>query len=83
MNFRYSFDAVRQFTALPRTAQERISKKMRFFAKQPDPLQFAHKLTGYKAFRFRIGEYRVIFEAENEAINIIAVLKRDEAYRDL
>jgi mRNA interferase RelE/StbE len=61
--------------------RERIVDKMRFFGSQSDPLQFAEPLTGYEAYRFRVGDYRVTFELEDETIHVLSIRRRDEAYR--
>ena len=69
------FDSLSPFT------RKRISTKMRFYAKQSDPLQFAEPLTGSNEYRFRIGDYRVIFEVQHDILWITAIKRRDEAYR--
>ena len=75
--------AIAQLGALPKAAQVRIKKKLDFYAKQEDPLHFAKHLVGYDAYRFRIGEYRIIFALEQGAICILMIVKRDEAYSEL
>jgi mRNA-degrading endonuclease RelE of RelBE toxin-antitoxin system len=62
MEFVFTPTAEEHFGHLPRQTQKRIATKMRFYAKQPDPLQFAEPLTGSHTYRFRIGDYRVIFK---------------------
>jgi mRNA-degrading endonuclease RelE of RelBE toxin-antitoxin system len=66
---------------LERHIQERIVDKVRFFADQPDPLQFAEPLTGYDAYRFRVGDFRITFELEDDTVRILSIRRRDEAYR--
>ena len=44
---------------------------------------FAERLTGFHAYRFRVGSYRVFFEVQDETIFVLAVRKRDAAYRGL
>ena len=56
---------------------------MRFFAEQSDPLAFAKRLTGMHLYRFRIGDYRVLFEIEGNVIKVVTIKKRDEAYRKI
>jgi mRNA-degrading endonuclease RelE of RelBE toxin-antitoxin system len=65
----------------PAAGARRISIKMRFYAAQPDPLKFAEPLTGSNEYRFRVGDYRVIFEVINDALWVTAIKRRDEAYR--
>ena len=81
MKFVFTPSAEEQFESLTSLNRRRISKKMRFFAFQPDPLKFAEPLTGSSAYRFRIGDYRVIFEVLHETLWVVAIKRRDEAYR--
>jgi mRNA-degrading endonuclease RelE of RelBE toxin-antitoxin system len=77
----YTDTAKRQLKKLEHDLQERIVDKVRFYAAQPDPLEFAEPLTGHDAYRFRIGDYRVAIEVEDDTINVISIRRRDEAYR--
>lgn len=82
MKIFYTHKAEKQFRSLPRLIKKRIADKMRFFAAQNDPLKFAKHLTDYNEgeFRFRVGDYRLIFDVENKTIFIIKIEKRDKAY---
>ena len=55
MDVFYTDTAKRQLKKLEYDLQERIVDKVRFFVSQSDPLEFAEPLTGYDAYRFRIG----------------------------
>lgn len=81
MDVYYTATAKRQLKKLERHIQERIVDKMRFFVSHSDPLQFAEPLTGYAAYRFRVGDYRVTFELENDTVRVLSIRRRDEAYR--
>ncbi|HEY4487268.1 MAG TPA: type II toxin-antitoxin system RelE/ParE family toxin [Candidatus Paceibacterota bacterium] len=83
MKIVYSRKAADYFSQLPQDAQRRISKKMRFYADQVNPLEYAKKLKGFELYRFRVGDYRLIFEASRQTILIVDVRKRDDVYRDL
>jgi len=82
MEILYSDKAARQLRDFPRQIQKRIVDKMRFYAAQENPLRFADHLTDYREgeFRFRIGNYRVIFDASDKTIYVLKVKKRDKAY---
>ena len=82
MDFHYSHRAARQFSKLPRAVQLRIAEKMRFYASQNNPLEFAEHLTDYREgeYRFRIGDYRVAFDVDDEKIIILKVGRRDQMY---
>ena len=81
MDVYYTDTAKRQLKKLEYDLQERIVDKVRFFVSQSDPLEFAEPLTGYDAYRFRIGDYRVTFELEDDALRVLSIRRRDEAYR--
>jgi len=81
MDVYYTDTAKRQLKKLERHIQERVVDKVRFFVSQSDPLEFAEPLTGYDAYRFRIGDYRVTFELEEDMVRVLSIRRRDEAYR--
>ena len=64
----------------PRQTQKRIAIQMRFYARQPDSLQFAEPLTGSQTYRFRIGDYRAIFKIAHDVLWVVAIKRRDKAY---
>lgn len=58
--------------------QRRIAKKIHFFSLQKNPLSFAKRLnnTALGQYRFRIGDYRVLFDVDNRGkINILMILR--------
>lgn len=66
----------------------RIISKIDFYSKSKDPLLFAKRLKNPTIgdFRFRIGDYRAIFDlAKNNEIKILLILKvahRKKVYMD-
>ena len=82
MKFHYTYKAVEDLENLPLTVQKRIAEKMRFYADQENPLRFAERLTEPREgeFRFRVGDYRIIFDVAKNQIIILAIRKRDKAY---
>lgn len=78
----YTHRAARQLRKLLRFVQKRIAEKMRFYASQNNPLEFAEHLTDYREgeYRFRIGDYRVAFDVQNGHIIILKVGRRDQMY---
>ncbi len=81
MKYIFTPTAEDDFDRLSRLNRKRIATKMRFYASQTDPLQFAEPLTGSSEYRFRIGDYRVIFEILHDTLWVTAIKRRDEAYR--
>lgn len=82
MKIIYVLRAAKQLESLPSSIQKRIVNKMRFYAEQKDPLKFAERLMDYKEgeFRFRIGDYRLVFDVLENTICILKITKRDKAY---
>jgi mRNA-degrading endonuclease RelE of RelBE toxin-antitoxin system len=81
MKYIFTPTAEDDFDKLTQLNRKRIATKMRFYASQSDPLQFAEPLTGSNEYRFRIGDYRVIFEMLHDTLWVTAIKRRDEAYR--
>ncbi len=81
MRVRFTETADSQLDRRPRRLQKRIIEKVEFYALQLDPLQFAEPLTGSNEYRFRIGDYRIIFEVFHDTIWVTAIKRRDEAYQ--
>jgi len=82
MKIFYTPKAAKQLESLSHVAQGRIVKKMRFYAKQDDPLKFAKRLTDHREgeFRFRIGDARLTFDVKRNTIYILKIGKRDKIY---
>jgi len=83
MEIVFTHSVFQQLKKLDKKIQKRIIKKLKFFASQKNPLQFAEPLRDrrFGQFRFRIGDYRVIFDVEKEKIIILKVGHRKDIYR--
>ena len=83
--YQYFFEkkALRAFKKLPGEIQDRILKKLDFFVTSGNPLVFAECLINYGLgeYRFRVGDYRVIFDLDGEDIEIVEVGHRREIYK--
>lgn len=83
--FTYEFTSIsrKQLKKLPKDVQIRIIKKLDFFCIQSNPLRFADTLTDISIghFRFRIGDYRVVFDVEEDVIVIHMIGNRREIYK--
>ncbi len=84
MKIIFASSALRDFKKLERQVQIRIDEKIKFYSLQENPLKFAEKLKDAKLgeYRFRIGDYRVIFDVENKKIIILKVGHRKDIYKD-
>ncbi len=61
----------------------RIIKKLLFYLAQKNPLSSAKLIIGGDGnmYRFRIGDYRLIFEYTNEEVFVLKVAARGSVYK--
>jgi mRNA interferase RelE/StbE len=80
-NLVYTQRASRDAKKLDGPARLRIGKALLRF--KEDPMKYAEKITDSKlgSYRFRIGDYRVIFDLEKEDMVILRIGHRREIYR--
>jgi len=83
MTLRFTNAAFRQLSRLESSFQKRILEKLEFYCSQDQPLHFSEKLrdSRFGQWRFRIGEYRALFDVETETILILAVGHRRDIYK--
>ena len=81
--FVYTQHAMRDIRKLDAQTKGRIKSALDRY--QNDPLAFADKLTNpaYGTYRFRIGDYRVIFDLDDTKIVVLRVGHRREIYRGI
>ncbi len=77
----YTQSAARDIQRLDPDIKGRLGKTLLRYEK--DPLKYAERLTQSKlgSYRFRIGDYRVVFDLEGEEIVILRVGHRREIYK--
>ena len=77
----YTHRAFRDIRRLEEKIKQRIGKALKRYGKEP--LKYASKLTDSKLgmYRFRIGDYRVIFDLEDDEIVILRVGHRRDIYK--
>lgn len=82
-DYQFTKTSLRRLKKLPKDVQVRIIEKLDFFCMQGDPLGFAEPLTksSIGEYRFRIGDYRVSFDVEDEILVIHDVDNRKNIYR--
>jgi len=80
---RYKKPAVKDIKALLVQIQRRLASKLEFFVSQDDLLSFAEPLTkpADAQFRYRLGDYRILFDVENDSLIVLRVQHRREVYR--
>lgn len=82
---KYKLDggAVKDLRRLPKEVIERIIKKLDYFVASGTPLKFAKPLKDFSIgeYRFRVGDYRVVFDVEGDVVVVLAVGHRREIYK--
>lgn len=81
---RFKASADKRFSKLPKNIQIRIIEKLEFLLSQTNPLAYAEILTNSRIgkYRFRIGDYRVVFDViDGNIIMILDVDHRKDIYR--
>ncbi len=87
MRIEYTAEARRELRSLDKHDAVRILKKVSTYGELENPLTFAKPLEGTLAglYRFRVGDYRIIFSLdESGSVTILVVLKvahRKDIYR--
>ncbi|MBX9658216.1 MAG: type II toxin-antitoxin system RelE/ParE family toxin [Nitrospiraceae bacterium] len=77
----YTHRAIRDIDALELKVKQRIGKTLLRY--ESDPLKYAEPLKQSElgSYRFRIGDYRVIFDLEGVQIVVLRVGHRREIYK--
>jgi mRNA interferase RelE/StbE len=77
----YTKRAVKDIRRLDDPVKRRVKIALGKYSE--NPLQFAQKLTNpdFGTYRFRIGDYRVIFDIEDDLLVILRVGHRKDIYR--
>jgi mRNA interferase RelE/StbE len=83
MRLIFSDPAWRQLSRLSKPVQKRVLKKIDFWLSQEKPLRFAEPLVDpqFGQWRFRVGDYRLVFDVERDTIVVLAVGHRKDIYR--
>lgn len=84
----YTKNARRDLQHLDRAVAVRVLKKLDYFIKQKDPLSYAKRLknSDLGEYRFRVGDYRVLFDVnelgEIHVLMVLSIKHRREVYLD-
>ena len=72
----------RDLKKLPKDIQERIIRKLQFFAQHENPLAFSKPLVNLPpaTHRFRVGDYRITFYIFSKTIYVTRIGHRREVY---
>lgn len=79
----YKKPVAKEIAKLPSQIKKRLKLKLEWFVGQDDPLRFAEPLTkpADAQYRFRVGNYRALFDVEDRNIVILHIQHRKDVYR--
>lgn len=79
----YDPHAIHDLEKLPKDIQGEVIDKILFYSSQDNPLLFAKRLKNLDtgSYRFRIGNYRAIFDILKQKIVVLRIGHRSEIYR--
>ena len=79
----YTKTAVKSIQKLTPQIRKRLRSKFEYFISLEEPLSLAKALTrpADAQYRYRIGNYRVLFDVEDKQIIILLVQYRKDIYR--
>lgn len=77
----YTQRAIKDIEGLEKNIKKRLGKTLLRY--EEDPLKYAGKLTNSSlgTYRFRIGDYRIIFDLEGNDIVVLRVGHRRDIYK--
>ncbi|MBI2021184.1 type II toxin-antitoxin system RelE/ParE family toxin [Candidatus Giovannonibacteria bacterium] len=83
MEYFFKPSALKSLRKMPREVQKRILEKLDFYCNSDNPFEFAESLSAKSLgnFRFRIGNYRIIFDSESNKIIILLIGNRKDIYK--
>ena len=83
MKLIFAQSASRQFQKLDQGIQIRIDEKLHFYLSHPNPLRLAEPLSDrrFGDWKFRIGDYRVLFDVKDDKIIVLKVGHRRDIYK--
>jgi mRNA interferase RelE/StbE len=73
--------AIKDFESIEKETRKRIAAKLQEYAEEP--IKYAQKLISQKigSYRFRIGDYRVIFDIDAKNIVVLRIGHRRSIYK--
>ena len=81
----YAQSARDDLKKLDRNIAKRILRKLDFFINQKNPIEFAKRLRNSSIgdYRFRVGDYRIIFDVDSKGMIKILMILRIKHRKDV
>ena len=75
--------AEKEYKKLSRSVQIQIRNKLKYYLSADNPLSFASYLkdSSLGTYRYRIGDYRVIFDVQDDKLIILTLGNRRDIYK--
>ncbi len=79
----YTNQAEKDLATIDRSVVVQILKKVDYFSRLPDPFSRAKQLRGFEipTYRFRVGDYRVVFRKNKKTNTLIVLVILSVAHR--
>jgi len=81
MNVELTKEALKDLKKIDKKAKITIIDKIQLLKDYPDTPNIKKLTNYYPPYRFRVGNYRVLFDIKDDVIYIISVKHRKEAYK--
>jgi mRNA interferase RelE/StbE len=83
MRYVFTPSAIQSLKKLRVADRKRIFEKLDFFFATENPLSFAKHLRESElgSYRFRVGDFRIIFDVRNDTVDIVIVGNRKDIYK--
>ena len=81
MNVELTKEALKDLKKIDKKARITIIDKIQLLKDYPDTPNIKKLTNYYPPYRFRVGNYRVLFDIKDDVIYIISVKHRKEAYK--
>lgn len=83
IKYRFTPKAFKEFKKLDLDIKRKILSKLDYFCSTDTPTVFSKHLSDsiMGEYRFRIGDYRIIFDADGDGIRILKIGHRREIYK--
>ena len=74
--------ATKELEALPRSYRQKVARKVSGLSSNPRP-QGSEKLSGEEKYRLRQGDYRIVYEVNDGArqVIVVTIAHRKDVYR--
>jgi len=82
MNLFFTESARKDLNELLPEIKQRILEKLSFFMAQNNPLSYAKEMVNndFGQYRFRIGDYRAIFDVKKDQLVVLVIGHRKDIY---